>query len=723
LKIILYKLLKFYENLIDLQVRKQGVPMKKYTLSAVVVCSAAALLLAACQDQTPTTSPEKETKTSASRSLQEMMATHAKTDDDKEIAKGMQAIIEGDYTLASRTFNTLLIDDPLNSGLHTLNALTYQLMAKKNGETGKAELAEAGFQQALKIDPNNAFAALQLGRIKSEKQDYVAAQEQFARVLLEEPNNSKALYELAVASYHLGDAKTATTMIDRALTANPNSLQTIRAAALIYAAAGRTTQAKTYLTKYNALETSPRQKQYMTKRINDWAHFHKEGSLVVAQATPPTPDAAAQAAAAAAATPPAGAPGAAPTTPTDANAAALAAAAQAQVTPVPGATPTPPAITPTPAAGGGPQIEEDVDKMVVLDAVVMRVSDIGTTSKGNNIMDSLTMTLSPFNYLKARNAGGPIQAGVPFFPGNNLSDLVPTGQSGAQGAFGSIPLAPAGKVLNPNNGSTATLITQGLTFGTINYSLNIANIAKENVEIIGRPSLTSTVGKPATFFTGTEKHIAIAGNFGGSLTTTPVGFTLKVTVLKYEKGMVTLEIELEGSSIQNNLTPVATGTTTGAPQSVFDVDKSNMKTNVEVPVGCTIILGGHTERQTQTTKEGFPILQDIPIVQYFFSTETTKSARKSIMYLITPRSYNEAKQEAKQYFARGEEFGPRPELTALEKRHKDWYAPSNNNILTFARLAPLYHDYRTGDLKPIQWYHRNDDVEESVRAVAEFLWF
>lgn len=659
----------------------------KSRISSKIIISATTLLLAGCQEDGPTSSHMANYEM-ADLTLAQMLNADRKSDEDKRIVEGMKAIIAGNLQLASKSFNSLLIDDPLNVQVHALNALTYHLMSK-DGDVAKVTLAQAGFEQVLKIDPNHTLASLQLGRIAAGKKDYVKAQEFFSHVILLDSGHLDAQFELASASYNLGDLKTAAMSIDRVLIAQPNTPRNVRAATLIYAALGQKEQAQVYLAKYSTLNIRQRHKKHLEKRVRDWEELHNSGRLV-AQAEPTAePDSTE-----AAAEPAVLAPDAEPAP---------------EIAPEPAApAPTVTEITETPEVeqNGQMVIKDYQEDMIVVDAVIMRVSETGTTAKGNNIMDNFTMSLSPFNYYKARNTSEPI-TGSPVFPTNVASVAaagVPQVTSGAAEAL---------------QGATSTLITQGLSFGTINYSLNIANSTDSYIEIIGRPTLTATVGKPADFFSGTNKHIGLAGQFGGNITETPIGTELIVTPTEYKDGFITLDVEVKGSSITQVAGSIIAAQSTAVE---FDILKDNIKTTVKVKAGETVMLAGITQRELITNKSGVPILQSIPGIQYFFSRESSTSARKSVMYLLTPRSYNRTITDTKRFFAKGEEYGKRPRLDELELRHKDWYDPSINNTLILQHLAPIYDEFRTGDLHDIKWGHA-DDVSQQLASIANFLWY
>ena len=673
------------------------------SLSKICILSLG-IALAGCQKESPK-AVDETVNVGEITSLEAFFKKKPANEDEALLVQGMKAVVEGDLKLASRNFNTLLIDSPFDAQLHTLNGLTYQLMAEK-GEPAKYALAQAGFEQALKIDPHITTAMLQLGRIHKYKKDYVKAQECFSDLLIHDSGNIDAYYELASVSYQMGDLKTAAMGIDRAILADKNRPEFIRAGAMIYAALGNEEQAEIYAAQYSTMDVGSRHKKHLQRRVDDWLRLHKSGRLV-AQADTTTGGGAA-------APNPASSPEAAPS-----NAASGTAsnsepsnefeppvpASNAGSTSAPAPTPTVAAAPAAPAPEPIKQTiwEEKQEDMVVIDAVIMRVSDIGTTRKGTNIMESLQMSLVPGNFFKARG----VQTGF-----NSTSNAVKVGDFTATGLQGIAPI----------NGKTGTLITQGLSFGTIQYSLDIANARDQYAEIIGRPTLTATVGEAAKFMSGRNRKISVNGQFGGNVTSTPIGTTLDVKVREYKDGFITLEVEIIGSSFEQGDNLPSDQSNARDNGTEFTLNEDRVKTVVKVRAGESIMLGGITQRELKTSKDGVPVLQSIPLIQYFFSRETSESDRRSVMIILTPRSYKQTIRETKQYFARGTEFGRRPKLAEFERRFKDWYDPSINNTLILSHLSPVYDEFRTGDLHSIKWGH-DENVNETIRSTANFIYY
>ncbi len=646
-----------------------NISLIKKTSSTLLIVSSLVLFASGCKDKNYNTKAE-QAQIHEVASVEEFLKRKPQSEDDALIAKGMKAIVGGDLQTASRTFNLLLIDAPLDAHLHVLNAITYELMSEQNN-IAKLSLAQAGYEQALKIDPHMTIASLQLGRISAKQKNYVMAQEYFATVLLANSHNTDAHYELARASYHLGDLKTGSMSINQALKADSENPGYLRAAALIYAALGEQEQANLYVARYSTLDISTRHKKHLERRVHDWENLHKSGRLV--------------------------------------------AQADLEVDTVNGDKEEKKTTTTTTKGAAEEEVvtegeeeeedaaeaEEEIEKkiktapeekkkegqiiwdetregMIVVDAVIMRISETGTTRKGNNIMTNFRMNLTPGDFTRTR-------------------------EKSDDGRGGGITR------------TSGYSVTQGLSFGVIEYALDIANSRDQYAEIIGRPSLTATIGQEAKFTSGRDRKVLAEGQFGGNLTSTPIGTTLRVKVIKYEGDFITLMVELIGSSTEQ-------GAAFGNNTTSFEINKDYVKTVVKVRAGETIMLAGITQRELSTSKSGVPILQNIPLIQYFFSEEVSTSERKSVMYILTPRSYSATIKTTKRFFARGQEFGNRPKLTELELRHKDWYDPSINNTLILTHLGKVYNEFRTGDLNKIKWGH-SDQVDKQLASIANFMYF
>ncbi len=263
---------------------------------------------------------------------------------DINIRKGIPTLQKGDYRKASKEFNQALRTDPSNSNFQFLNGLAYHLMAE-NGDASNYEQAMIAYDLALKFDPDNWLASQQVGQICLAKKDYASAREYFARALLHQPDDPDILYGLAQASYHDHDLQMALATIDRADTLRPGSARIAGAHALISAAAGKITEAKTHLADYNKAEPNKDRVARLSGKVEEWERLrdavadNKEKGVL---------------------------------------------------------SPKPPATAPNASArtAGPPEEEAGEEKMVILDVVMIRTEEYQTTNKGVNLLEGLMAQFS-----------------------------------------------------------------------------------------------------------------------------------------------------------------------------------------------------------------------------------------------------------------------------------------------------------------------------------------
>lgn len=105
------------------------------------------------------------------------------------------------------------------------------------------------------------------------------------------------------------------------------------------------------------------------------------------------------------------------------------------------------------------------------------------------------------------------------------------------------------------------------------------------------------------------------------------GIILKVKPQVNEGGLVSLDLTQEVSNY--------------SIQKIFDSDQIVIKkreatTSLVVQSGHTIIIGGLIREDTQSTREGLPVLSKIPLLGYLFGSTTDKHTRTELIMLLTP---------------------------------------------------------------------------------------
>lgn len=71
--------------------------------------------------------------------------------------------------------------------------------------------------------------------------------------------------------------------------------------------------------------------------------------------------------------------------------------------------------------------------------------------------------------------------------------------------------------------------------------------------------------------------------------------------------------------------------------SIPSIDTNNIKTNVEVQDGATVLIGGVYVNEKQKAISQVPWLGDIPILGWLFKIQVERSSKKELLIFITPR--------------------------------------------------------------------------------------
>lgn len=347
-----------------------------------------------------------------------------------------------------------------------------------------------------------------------------------------------------------------------------------------------------------------------------------------------------------------------------------------------------------PAPGGPPTAPGTENKMVVVDVVIISTEEDFSNSKGTNLLRGLQIQF-----------GGP---GGPAY-GRNFS-------SNTSGNFS------GGGSTGPDTGTSTLAVTRSITMPSITYSLNIFNMSSARNEILARPTLVATAGKPSEFFSGAELN-AVVVNSSNNSSASPVniqkdiGTSLSLTPAFLEDGRVAMKVVAQRTFIK---TP--NSNLTGFDARV-ETSKSRVDASVVMRPGETLILSGLSEKEGEITRDGVPLLQDIPGLQYLFARSTARDYQKSTLILITPRppQYVYQPEKARAEYEKSLSEDERP-FASLRSRYADWFRPYPNWSSIFHHLQEnaRYREFRTGDVALENWTDMRS-MRDRLNKVLEFL--
>ncbi len=561
---------------------------------------------------------------------------------------------------AQQSLNEALQLDPRSAHLHFMNGFVYHLQARQ-GDTQKTDMAVEGYQQALRLDPSHWIAQEFLGLAYVDLQQFDRAKAEFANALLLTPDSRTSQFGLMVSAYLTGDAKTACAMADQfrqSPEAAPRSF--VRSSVSVYASCGNFAQADRMRQALAQIDGDSVDLKRVERRLEQWKAFYDRQEAAPAQMVKTQ----------AFSLPPPPPPSPAADVPAPAAAAASAVVAPAATAAAPAAAPR---VEP---ATEGP-------RMLLVDVVLLSTQELASTSKGVNLLSALTLQL------------GSVAGNVPAYSRTNSWNLA----SGAAAA------------------TTTTAITRAVTIPALSYSLNIANANSSINEVLARPTLAAIEGQSSEFFSGTNLSAGLVStSTQGGTTVVPLekkfGIKLAVTPTFVGRGRVQLKVDAQRTSLDAAV---------DNPKAAYQIEigETTANANVVMNLGDTLILSGLNEKTTTSTRDGVPVLQDVPVVQYLFSNKKTNDIQRSVLVLVTPRA---PVQVAEDPSAATDSQATR--MAALRERYR-FTAPMSSNVdAVLARLQPndLFREFRQGDVAMERW-DRSRVTAERIKETLGFIYY
>lgn len=343
-------------------------------------------------------------------------------------------------------------------------------------------------------------------------------------------------------------------------------------------------------------------------------------------------------------------------------------------------------------------------RMCSIDVVLIQSTENRTTKKGLNLLTGLTLqfaNVSTFanTWSNSRNTTGTL-----------------TGTASSESGSGVLSgtATRTGTLADGNNQS----ITNTISVPAVTYNLNIFNDGRNTNEIIARPTLIALDGQSSEFFSGGTLKVGLQGVAGsqGTVQDLPVGVKLKVTPTFLSDNQIKLAVETSREFPELNIT-------TSTFSQSFQTAKTTVQANVVMNFDDTLILSGLSEKDISIAREGVPFLKDIPVIQYFFSTERKLDLTKSVLVLLTPRreQYTHVKEGLKPDVS-----DPRVSYVNLGRLKKrfDWFRPAPNlaNSLTVLDSSDYFTEFRTGDVNPDNWT-TSDSIGRRLSQALDFLYY
>lgn len=158
------------------------------------------------------------------------------------------------------------------------------------------------------------------------------------------------------------------------------------------------------------------------------------------------------------------------------------------------------------------------------------------------------------------------------------------------------------------------------------------------LDVQAEPSVTILNNRTAELISGSQvPFVPTAGGAGTSLTgpiqveRVQTGVTLRVTPSVTNNRQIMMRVETINSGA------------TFSPNGTL-IDNNSSKSELLVPDGQTVVIGGLTQTTVQLTKSGIPLLVDLPIIGHLFGYTNRQETRRDLLILITPHIVDEGQQ-------------------------------------------------------------------------------
>lgn len=187
-----------------------------------------------------------------------------------------------------------------------------------------------------------------------------------------------------------------------------------------------------------------------------------------------------------------------------------------------------------------------------------------------------------------------------------------------------IPLA--GSIQNAFTNS-AVLTLPSATFNFYKQDVDAKTLANPRLRVLSGKSAKIHIGDRVPLRAATIQDVT------GQVRTTydykEIGIRLSTEPIIHLDNSVTVKVGLEVSSLGQNI-----GTAT---EPAYSIGTRNAETYMLLRDGETAIVGGLIRDEDRKTRVKIPLLGDIPILGYLFTTADNSSARTDVLLTITPR--------------------------------------------------------------------------------------
>jgi general secretion pathway protein D len=264
-------------------------------------------------------------------------------------------------------------------------------------------------------------------------------------------------------------------------------------------------------------------------------------------------------------------------------------------------------------------------RQVLIEAKLVETSSNPRTSKGID----WTSTLQAQNLTFGNNAQRSLSPNTPSTPGGGGPGTI------APAPLGGLLQDPSKFIVSTSGGLTpytAFLNADGVkaTLSFLNNDSDAQVLSTPRAVTLDNQEAILSVTRAQPIFKNTA---GTQGSPGGSeVTYTNLGTILKVTPRISANDFINLRVVPEVSSVFETVTKTVAGQTSQADS--YDIRR--IETQVLIPSGNTLVMGGLVKNNSNKSYTKVPLLGDLPLIGLAFRKESKSREKNNLIIFITP---------------------------------------------------------------------------------------
>ena len=159
---------------------------------------------------------------------------------------------------------------------------------------------------------------------------------------------------------------------------------------------------------------------------------------------------------------------------------------------------------------------------------------------------------------------------------------------------------------------------------------------KASISLIDRVPIITTTTSQGTSTSSVSEEVRYTIDASDSTdpeTTREIGVTISVKPSLLPDGTIRMQMRPRNAQITENIV-------TKSGNVYPRVSEATIQSIARIPDGHSLIIGGFYGEVESKGDNKIPILGDIPILSFFFKSKQTLKEKSSLVFVVTPTSYN-----------------------------------------------------------------------------------